>query len=56
MLSNALQSLFGTVSNVYLGQFNLVLTGGLVALIYLAPRAVLGIFIADGAVLDLAKG
>lgn len=36
--------------------FNLVLTGGLVALIYLAPRAVLGIFIADGAVLDLAKG
>lgn len=36
--------------------FNLVLTGGLVALIYLAPRAVLGIFITDGAVLDLAKG
>lgn len=35
---------------------NLVLTGGLVALIYLAPRAVLGIFITDGAVLDLAKG
>ncbi|WP_407115956.1 MATE family efflux transporter [Bradyrhizobium sp. LMG 9283] len=35
--------------------FNLVLTGGLVALIYLAPRAVLGIFITDGAVLDLAK-
>ncbi|HXH43254.1 MAG TPA: MATE family efflux transporter [Bradyrhizobium sp.] len=34
---------------------NLVLTGGLVALIYLAPRAVLGIFITDGAVLDLAK-
>ncbi len=33
--------------------FNLVLTGGLVALIYLAPRAVLGIFITDGAVLDL---
>jgi putative MATE family efflux protein len=36
--------------------FNLVLTGGLVAVIYLAPRAVLGIFITDGAVLDLAKG
>lgn len=36
--------------------FNLVLTGGLVALIYLAPRAVIGIFITDGAVLDLAKG
>lgn len=36
--------------------FNLVLTGGLVALIYFAPRAVLGIFITDGAVLDLAKG
>lgn len=36
--------------------FNLVLTGGLVALIYLAPRAVLGIFITDGAVLDPAKG
>ncbi|AND93646.1 MATE family efflux transporter [Bradyrhizobium diazoefficiens] len=35
--------------------FNLVLTGGLVALIYLAPRAVLGIFITDCAVLDLAK-
>lgn len=35
---------------------NLVLTGGLVALIYLAPRAVLGIFITDGAVLDLANG
>ncbi|WP_194478832.1 MATE family efflux transporter [Bradyrhizobium sp. CCBAU 53338] len=35
---------------------NLVLTGGLVALIYLAPRAVLGIFITDRAVLDLAKG
>jgi len=35
--------------------FNLVLTGGLVTLIYLAPRAVLGIFITDGAVLDLAK-
>lgn len=34
---------------------NLALTGGLVALIYLAPRAVLGIFITDGAVLDLAK-
>jgi putative MATE family efflux protein len=36
--------------------FNLVLTGGLVALIYLVPRAVLGIFITDGAVLDLANG
>lgn len=36
--------------------FNLVLTGGLVALMYLMPRAVLGIFITDGAVLDLAKG
>lgn len=36
--------------------FNLVLTGGLVALIYLAPRAVLGIFITDRAALDLAKG
>ncbi|MGY0570649.1 MATE family efflux transporter [Bradyrhizobium sp. RDM12] len=36
--------------------FNLVLTGGLVALIYLAPRTVLGIFITDSAVLDLAKG
>ena len=36
--------------------FNIVLTGGLVALIYLAPRAVLGIFITDDAVLDLAKG
>ncbi|UWU84530.1 MATE family efflux transporter [Bradyrhizobium yuanmingense] len=36
--------------------FNIVLTGGLAALIYLAPRAVLGIFITDGAVLDLAKG
>ncbi|WFU24899.1 MATE family efflux transporter [Bradyrhizobium sp. CB1717] len=35
--------------------FNIVLTGGLVALIYLAPRAVLGIFITDDAVLDLAK-
>ncbi|WBL79080.1 MATE family efflux transporter [Bradyrhizobium xenonodulans] len=36
--------------------FNIVLTGGLVALIYLVPRAILGIFITDGAVLDLAKG
>ena len=34
---------------------NLVLTGGLVALIYLFPRAVLGIFITDAAVLELAK-
>jgi putative MATE family efflux protein len=36
--------------------FNLVMTGGLVAVIYLAPRAILGIFITDAAVLDLAKG
>jgi putative MATE family efflux protein len=36
--------------------FNLVLTGGLVALIYLFPRVVLGIFITDTPVLDLAKG
>lgn len=35
--------------------FNVVLTGGLLALIYLVPHAVLGIFITDGAVLDLAK-
>jgi putative MATE family efflux protein len=35
--------------------FNIVLTGGLVALIYLAPRAVLGVFITDDIVLDLAK-
>jgi putative MATE family efflux protein len=35
---------------------NLVLTGGLVALIYLFPRAVLGVFITDAAVLELAKG
>ena len=35
---------------------NLVLTGGLVALIYLFPRAVLGVFITDPAVLELAKG
>ncbi|MDI1262746.1 MAG: MATE family efflux transporter, partial [bacterium] len=35
---------------------NLVLTGGLVALIYLFPRAFLGIFITDAAVLDLARG
>ena len=35
---------------------NLALTGGLVALIYLSSRAVLGIFITDIAVLDLAKG
>ena len=34
---------------------NLALTGGLVALIYLFPRAVLGIFITDAAVLDLAR-
>lgn len=36
--------------------FNLVLTGGLVALIYLAPRVILGIFITDVVVLNLAKG
>jgi Na+-driven multidrug efflux pump len=36
--------------------FNIVLTGGLVGLIYLAPRAVLGLFITDSAVLDLAGG
>jgi Na+-driven multidrug efflux pump len=36
--------------------FNLVLTGGVIALIYLAPRAILGIFITDVAVLNLAKG
>ncbi|MBB4379513.1 putative efflux protein, MATE family [Bradyrhizobium sp. Rc3b] len=36
--------------------FNFVLTGGLVALIYLAPRAILGIFITDAAVVDLARG
>ncbi len=36
--------------------FNLVLTGGLVALIHLAPRAILGLFITDAAVLDLANG
>jgi putative MATE family efflux protein len=35
---------------------NLVLTGGLVGLIYLFPRAVLGIFITDAAVLELARG
>jgi MATE family, multidrug efflux pump len=35
---------------------NLVLTGGLVALIYLFPRTVLGVFITDPAVLELAKG
>ncbi len=35
---------------------NLVLTGGLVALIYLFPRAVRGVFITDAAVLELAKG
>ncbi|WP_194405309.1 MATE family efflux transporter [Bradyrhizobium sp. CCBAU 53351] len=36
--------------------FNFVLIGGLVTLIYLTPRAILGIFITDAAVLDLAKG
>ena len=35
---------------------NLALTGGLVALIYLSSRAVLGIFITDTAVHDLARG
>jgi hypothetical protein len=35
---------------------NLVLTGGLVALIYLSSRTVLCIFITDIAVLDLARG
>src|SRR3954447_16798428 len=35
---------------------NLVLTGGLVGLIYLFPRAVLGVFITDTAVLELARG
>ena len=35
---------------------NLVLTGGLVALIHLFPRAVLGVFITDTAVLELARG
>jgi len=34
---------------------NLVLTGGLVGLIYLFPRAVLGVFITDTAVLELAR-
>jgi putative MATE family efflux protein len=35
---------------------NLVLTGGLVALIYLFSRAIVGFFITDAAVLDLADG
>jgi putative MATE family efflux protein len=35
---------------------NLVLTGGLVALIYLFSRSVMGFFITDAAVLDLAQG
>ena len=34
---------------------NLVLTGGLAGLIYLFPRAVLGVFITDVAVLELAR-
>jgi Na+-driven multidrug efflux pump len=34
---------------------NLVLTGGLVALIYLFSRSVMGFFITDAAVLDLAQ-
>lgn len=34
---------------------NLVLTGGLVALIYLQSRAVLGLFLTDVAVVDLAR-
>ncbi len=36
--------------------YNIVLTGGLVALIYLSARSVLGLFIIDPAVLDLATG
>ena len=36
--------------------FNFVLTGGLVALILLAPRTILGFFLTDVVVLDLAKG
>ena len=36
-------------------KLNLALTGGLVALIYLQSRAVLGIFITDTAVLELAE-
>jgi MATE family, multidrug efflux pump len=35
---------------------NLILTGGLVALIYLFSRAIVGFFITDAAVLDLAQG
>jgi len=35
---------------------NLILTGGLVALIYLCSRAIVGFFITDAAVLDLAQG
>lgn len=35
---------------------NLVLTGGLVALIYLFSRSVMGFFITDAAVLELAQG
>jgi putative MATE family efflux protein len=35
---------------------NLVLTGGLVASIYLSYRSVLGLFITDSAVLELARG
>lgn len=35
---------------------NLVLTGGLAGAIYLFPRAVLGVFITDAAVLELARG
>ena len=35
---------------------NLVLTGGLVALAYLFSRAIMGFFIIDAAVLDLAQG
>jgi putative MATE family efflux protein len=35
---------------------NLLLTGGLVALIYLFSRSVMGFFITDPAVLDLAQG
>lgn len=35
---------------------NLILTGGLMALIYLCSRAIVGFFITDAAVLDLAQG
>src|SRR5258708_29291071 len=35
---------------------NLILTGGLMALIYLCSPAIVGFFITDAAVLDLAQG